>query len=86
MVPDTTEEFLIATCGKGYVKPNVAKATLLLEAAPELSRASVYCAAAAGDYPALLEFAQQDLSAPLMPGGFKNAALWFTPHLRFLER
>ncbi len=74
MGENTAEEFLIATCGKGYVKPNYVAARRRLEAAPELSRASVYCAAAAGDYPALLEFIQHSPGASLIPGSFKNAA------------
>lgn len=71
MLPDT-EEFLIAAFGRGYRKANLAKARHLLDANPELAKASVFDAAAAGDLGALSGFIQAGPRAAVNPGGIKN--------------
>ena len=68
-----TDEFLIATCGKGLVKPNAAIAKRVLQSAPQLPKVSVYCAAAAGDYPALFEFVESSPQVACLAGGLMNA-------------
>ena len=67
MLPDT-EEFLIAAFGRGYRKANRAKARHLLDANPELAKASVFDAAAAGDLGALSGFIQAGPRAAVNPG------------------
>lgn len=74
MHANTEDLFLIAACGKGYIKPNAGKAKGLLANNPLLAGVSIFSAAAAGDFQALAAFVQASPNAVDTVGGYRNAA------------